>query len=188
MAPVTPVGEPLSITAGSTATWTVSSATYPVAEGWALSYAFNGASTLSWSSGYVSNDGSTHTVTLPPAATLPLSPGRYEVTRIWTGSGSYAGQRFDEALPPLTIVADPATQRPGSRLAFAEKNLAAVEAAITARLCGDQPEEYEIGGRSVTKIPIAELRKIRSELAAEVFRLRNPGTMRSTYVRFTVPV
>lgn len=188
MAPTIPVGEPTSLVAGSTAKWTLSSGTYPVSEGWALSYAFNGASTLAWSSGYVTDDGSTFTVTLSASVTGKLTPGTYEATRIWTGSGSYAGEVYREPLDPILVVADPAQQGPGDRLAFAEVNLKHVEVAITTRLCGDEPEEYEIGGRSVTKMSLAELKKTRAELRSEVWRLRNPGKpYRQIAVRFTVP-
>lgn len=188
MAPVIPTGEPTTITAGSTVKWAVVSGTYPASEGWALSYAVNGASTLLWSAGYVTDDGTTYTVTLPASATATLVAGVHELTRIWTGSGSYAGEVYREALPPVTVVADPSTQGPGDRLAFAEQNLAYVEAAITARLKGDVPQEYQIGGRSVTKMSLADLRSMRRDLRAEVWQLRNPGqAFRSTYVRFTVP-
>ena len=137
MAPITPTIEPTTATSGSTWTWTAYSSDYPVSEGWALSYVITGVRSLVWSTGYVTNNGTTHTVVIPPAATLPLTAGRYEVTRIWTGSSTYAGIRYDEALPPLTVVADPVTAADGSRVTFAETNLAAVEAAITARLAGD---------------------------------------------------
>ena len=187
MAPVTPTSEPTQATAGSSWIWTVASTTYPVSEGWTLSYVIAGVRTLAWSAGYVASSGETRTVTIPTTATAPLLPGRYEVTRVWTGSGAYSGQRFDEALPPLVVAGDPAAASPGSQVTFAEANLAHVERAITARLCGDQPEEYEIGGRSVTRMSLPELKKTRATLQAELWRLRNPGKSgRTVYVQPTV--
>jgi hypothetical protein len=187
MAPIIPLVEPTLATSGSTWKWTTASAAYPVSEGWALSYVIAGVRSLVWSTGYVANDGTTHTITIPPAATLPLLTGRYEITRVWTGSGTYSGVRYTEALPALTVLPDPATVQDGDRVTFAETNLAAVEAALTARLAGDQPEEYSIGGRSVKKISIPELRSMRTALQAELWKARNPGVVRQRSVRFTVP-
>jgi hypothetical protein len=186
MAPITPSIEPTAATAGSTWLWTASSSDYPVSEGWALSYAILGSSKLTWVAGYVTNDGVTHTVTIPATVTTLFAAGRYEVTRIWTGSGTYAGKVYSESCPPLTVAADPSIASPGDRVAFAEANLWAVESAITARLAGDQPEEYAIGGRSVTKIPLTELFALRGQLSSELWKLRNPAAgNRTLAVRFS---
>jgi hypothetical protein len=186
MAPITATIEPTTATAGSTWIWTVESPTYPVSEGWALSYAILGGSKLLWSASYVANDGTTHTVTIPATITAAFTAGRYEVTRIWTGSSTYAGRVEFEACEPLNVAANPSLAAPGDRVAFAEANLAAVEAAITARLAGDQPEEYAIGGRSVTKMKIGELIAIRGKLSSELWKLRNPGVgNRTLAVRFS---
>lgn len=187
MAPIVPTSEPIAATAGATWTWTTSSSTYPVSEGWALSYVFAGASTLPWSTGYVTDDGATHTVTIPATVTALLSAGRYEVTRKWTGSATYADRIDLEALAPLAVAVNPLLVAPGDRVTFAEANLAAVEAAITARLAGDQPEEYAIGGRSVRKIDLKELRAMRTSLQSELWKARNPGVVRQHVVRFSVP-
>lgn len=188
MAPITPTTEPTIATAGATWPWTVAPTTYPISEGWALSYAVVGAGKLLWDDAWVTDDGATHTVTVPYTATAALAAGRYEITRIWTGSSTYAGRVDLEPCPPLTVAPDPTTAAPGDRVLFAEANLAAVEKAITARLAGDQPEEYTIGGRSVRKIDLKQLQAMRGALSAEVWRLRNPGrAFRSMGVRFSVP-
>ncbi len=185
MAKVVPTVEPVQATAGSTWTWKHASAEFPVSEGWTLSYAIAGKSTLAWSASYISNDGTTHTVAIPASATASIEAGRYEITRIWTGSGSYSGQRFTEDLPPLTVLTDPGTVAPEDRLGFAEKNLAAVEAALSARYAGDEPEEYQIGNRSVRKMSLLDLKRTRAELHAEIRALR--GERRSLHVRFLRP-
>jgi hypothetical protein len=153
-----------------------------------LSYAIAGKSALVWNSGWVTNDGSTFTVIVPFATTGALEAGRYEVTRIWTGSGTYSGVKYFERLDPLTIMPDASTAMPGDRTTFAEINLAYVEAAISARLSGDEPEEYTIGGRSVRKMTLADLKAMRATLQNELFRLRHPGTgYASLAVTFTRP-
>ena len=188
MAPTVPSVEPTVAAAGSTWTWTASSTEYPVSEGWVLSYSVAGVDVPTWSTGWISNDGSIHTVTIPYGTTATLRPGRYELSRIWTGASAYSGVRYVEALPPLTVTANPSTVAPGDRVAFAEANLAAVEAALTARYAGDQPEEYSIGGRSVKKMSVADLEKSRGRLQAELWRLRHPWIgHRSLAVEFTRP-
>lgn len=180
--------EPTTATAGATWTWSVSSSTYAAADGWALSYAILGTSKLLWDDAYVATSGETRTVTIPTTATAPFAAGRYEVTRIWTGSGTYANRVDFEPCDPLTVAANPTTAAPGDRVAFAEANLAAVEAAIAKRLKNDEPEEYTIGGRSVRKIDLKQLYAMRGSLSAELWRLRNPGrAFRSMGVRFSVP-
>jgi hypothetical protein len=183
MAPPVPTTEPTQATAGSTMTWRHASGTYPVSEGWTLSYSLNGVSKLTWSAGWVAADG--QTVTIPAASTAVLKAGRYEFTRIFTGSGLFAGQRYTETLPSLSITADPATQAPGAAVATAETNLVAVEAAIARRVAGDEPVEYTIGGRSVTKMSMKELMQLRAMFLAEIRRLS--GRARTRVVRFTQP-
>lgn len=180
---------PTTATAGDTWQWTASSPDFPVSEGWTLSYVIAGVSVLTWDASWVTDDGTEYTVEVPSTATAVLSPGRYEVTRVWTGTSTYAGQRFTETEAPLTVLADPGAVAPGDRVAFAETNLAAVQAAITARLAGDQPEEYTIGNRSVKRMSLAELYAMRTKLQDELRALRAPATPRRTIaVRFARPV
>jgi hypothetical protein len=66
-----------------------------------------------------------------------------------------------------------------------ERTLAVVEAAISGRLTSDI-QTYQIAGRSVSKIPILELRQIRGELRAAIWRQNNPGQLGVPYkVTFT---
>jgi hypothetical protein len=183
MAPPVPNIEPVQATAGSTWRWKWASATYPVSEGWTLSYSLNGVSRLTWSAGWVAADGAT--ITIPATSTAVIKAGRYELTRVWTGSGTYSGQVFTEPLDALTVTANPATVAAGVAVSFAETNLAAVKAAITARLAGDQPVEYSIGGRSVVKMSLLELQQVRVSLEAELRRIN--GQRRTIAIRFTQP-
>lgn len=66
-----------------------------------------------------------------------------------------------------------------------ERTLVVVEAAISGRLTADI-QAYQIAGRSVSKIPIEELRTIRGELKAAIWRQNNPGQLGVPYkVAFT---
>jgi hypothetical protein len=49
-----------------------------------------------------------------------------------------------------------------------EKDLAAVQAAIRAKIAGGDVQEYSIGGRSLKKIPVADLIALENKLKADV--------------------
>lgn len=136
-----------------------------MAEGFSLSYAVLGASKLTWDATWVSSSVSTHTVTIPATATADLAAGRYEITRIWTGSSGTAGQVYTAKLSPLTVEANPATAGAGDRQTWEEKTLAVVEAVLSGRVT-DDIAMYQIGGRTVSKLPLQELVALRSSLRA----------------------
>jgi len=180
MAPITPTIEPSSVTAGATWRWDMSSSTYP-SDTYTLSYAIRGRDALVWSAAWAVDTDGVWAVTIPAATTALITAGAYEITRVWTNGAVV----YLEQLPTLTVAPNPLTAAPGDRVAFAEANLAAVEKAITARLAGDQPEEYMIGGRSVKRMTLLDLKKTRRELQDEVFRLRSGGQTRRRLIRFT---
>jgi len=69
----------------------------------------------------------------------------------------------------------------------AQTMLAAIEAVLEGRITADI-EQYSIAGRSITKIPIAELLKLRSYYKAEAVReqradMISSGEVLSTNVR-----
>lgn len=186
MAPTIPTGEPTTVTAGSTWTWKLSHTTYPVSEGWALSYAINGVGKLAWSASYVASSGTDHTVTIPAANTADLPPGTYEFFRVWTGSGGTAGQVYTEALPRLAVLANPQTAGAGDRQSWEEKTLAVIETVLSGRIT-DDIAMYQIGGRTVSKIPFNELVAMRAALRQAV-QFQRTGTLgqRIAY-SFTAP-
>ena len=170
-------GEPTTVTAGNTWTWTRSFPNYaPTETGgtWTLSYAILGADKLVWDASWVSSSGGVWTVTIPAASTTTLTAGTYQWTAILTGGSGYAGQRFTPAAGVFTVAANPATLKAGDTLSSAAKNLALVEAALEGRLTADM-QSYSIGGRSVTAIPVSELYALRAQFRNELWRERNPG-------------
>lgn len=141
---------------------------------------------LPWDASYVDTSAGTFAVTIPATATANLPAGRYRWTAIVTGGGGYNGQRFTPESGVLTVTADPSQQGAGDAQTFAEKNLAAVEAVLDGRITADV-EAYQIGGRSVTAIPIGQLMALRARLRDEVWRERNPGQpLPGVKVAFTV--
>lgn len=168
MAPTVPSREPTATVAGMTWSWTLASSTYPPSEGWTLSYSIVGPSVLGWDPVWVSTVPSgDYAVTIPATATTGLLPGQYRVMRIW----SRGAERYAEHVPRLLVTADP-TAPVDSAQSADERALAAVQAAIAARLAGDEPEEYTIGSHSVRRLSLQTLTQLEQRLRAAVWRAR----------------
>lgn len=180
MAPTIPSSEPTEARAGDSWRWRHSHPDYPISEGWALSYSFRGPDAPIWQSSWVSNDGSQFTVVIPATETTLWTAGRYAVTRHYTGSGTYAGQAFSEALDPLLVAANPANQAAGATTSHAETMLPLVEAAIQG-LVSFGSKEYSIGGRTFRRNDLGELYRLRRLYRAEVRALRYPGRSAPRY-------
>lgn len=176
MAPTIPVGEPTSVTAGDSWVFKQSFAEYPVSEGWTLAYAFAGPGEIVTATSEVTDDGSaTYTVTIPAARTdIPV--GTYRWVATMTGTGSYAGQRYTVRAGMVEVCANVAAAESETLWDPDEKLLAAIDAVIYGRVT-DDVQEVTIGGRSIVKIPIAELFAIKARLERRVFMLRNGGAM-----------
>lgn len=173
MAPQIPTSVPACPVAGDTWQWTTSFADYPVSEGWALSYAITGVDALEWDSAWVTDDGSTFSVTIPDESTR-LAAGAYQWAAILTGSGTYAGQRFTGARGLLSVLPDPTDLVDGAGQPYAEKMLAIIETAIAGAAPGALTS-YTIGGRSVELMSGEEHRRWRGYFRTELYRYRNPG-------------
>jgi hypothetical protein len=68
----------------------------------------------------------------------------------------------------------------GAFATFEEQQLAVIEAVLAGRITSGI-ESYQIAGRSVTKIPIPDLMKMRGMLRAAVWRQDNPGKLGVPY-------
>jgi hypothetical protein len=180
-----PSCEPTALTAGDSATWTFADVNYSSAT-FTLSYALIGTQDkLVWNPAWVTTkpDGS-FLVFLPMTALANLCGGAYRFTRFLTDGTT----GLTTELAPLTLAPNPALQDIGtSPAARLERDIAALTQAINARLCGDQPEEYAIGGMSVKKIPVDSLQRMRTSAQNALWRLTHPGQRRQQVVRFTVP-
>lgn len=90
----------------------------------------------------------------------------------------------------LTVEPSAASSAAGAFQSFEEKQLAWIEAAITARSAGTSSpdiEAYHIAGRSVSKMSLADLYKLRGTLRAVVWRMQHPGKLSvPRRVRFNV--
>ena len=166
MTPPIPSSEPNSIFAGDTCKWSKTISDYPSSDGWTLTYSFRGPSQLA--DVQASTSGSGYLVTIAAALTEVLQSGTYT----WAARVSKAGETYTVARGVFSLV-----EVEGALVvSHNAKMLAAIEAALEGRVLVDM-EQYTIGGRMVTKIPVKELTALRGMYAAKVWRDKNPGNI-----------
>ena len=143
--------EPKKLTAGVTWEWTKTLSDYPASE-WTLSYYLrkNGTGINTFNA---TADGDTHSVTVSAVVSGACAVGVYDFIGIVT-KGTEKHVVFDgivEVLPNPTASAayDPRTH--------ARRVLDLIEAAMEGRIPNGM-ESYTIGGRSINKISIPDLR------------------------------
>lgn len=158
-----PTNEPQSLRAGDTWKWTRTFADYPAGT-WTLKYRFKNAA------GYfeivAAAAGTDHAVTVAAATTAAYAAGRY-TWMAWVETGA---EKFTVDTGTLEVNPDyRASTAAYDGRSHARKMLDAIEAWLEAR--DPAVAEYEIAGRRMKYIPIAELVKLRSryqlELAAQ---------------------
>jgi hypothetical protein len=150
-------GEPSRLTAGDFWTWRRDdlAADYPPTA-FALSYALaaegGGASSIIAATGGAEG----YLVEIAPATSAAFAPGRYAwralVTRVADGARISVGSGV------LTVDPDPATAT-GDRRSVNRRILDALEARLAGRIEKDA-ESYTIEGRSVARMPIAEVERL----------------------------
>lgn len=141
-------------------------------EGWVLAYAIKGISALDWDASWVTDDGAEWTVTVPATATRDLGEGVYE----WAAAVTLSGARYTVLAGSFHVEPNLELAQAGDRRSHAEKTLAVINAALEGRLTADI-QFYQIAGRTVSKIQIAELLKLRSHYTAMVYREQHPGRL-----------
>lgn len=162
-----PTTEPAELRAGDTWEWRREdlAADYP-ASAWTLTYRFKNAA-----GGFeviAAADGDAFAVTVAAATTAAYAAGTYAwaaqvvsgATKKTVDSGTF------KVLPNL--FAGQATAASDQRT-HARKTLEAVEAVIEGRASLDQ-EEFQIGGRMLKRMPIADLLRFRAFYKGEVDR------------------
>ncbi len=185
MAPSIPAGVPSSLIAGTTWRFTVASESFPPAEGWALTIKLSGARSGTLTAATPAPTDVLYTFTVAADATVLYPAGRYG----WVMLAILAGDVWQVDSGTLDIASIGAADGADGRV-FAEKQLAAVEAEIAARFAGtagSAHENYTIGGRSITKISIADLQTMRARLSVELERIRNGGALPPYEVTFGRP-
>jgi hypothetical protein len=158
---------------------------------WALSWYFNGPTTLTvsstaYSGGWETSLTSAQTTALTAAATS-AQPNYY-----WQATASYGALKVTIGTGTLLIAKNLATATAGyENRSQAEQDLAAVQTEIRARVSGGATVEYQIGTRRLRKEPMTALLELESRYKLIVAKERQAqaianglGDPRNTYVRF----
>ena len=186
MAPVTPTGEPTQIIAGDSVRWRIADhADYPNSESWSLKYELVGVNTLPIAPTFqTSGDDENHwLIDIPTTDTDDLDAGRYELVKRFVGAGSFAGREETVDRFVLAVRTNPRTAVDGAFQTHAERTLEVIEAALEGRLSKDL-ESYQIAGRSISKIPVETLMKMRGRYAGLVKQERTGRLTRRHLTRF----
>lgn len=175
VAPIIPTTVPTSFPAGTTVKFSRSLTEYLPSDGWGYTIYLNGL-TQKFSKAAAVDDDGVFQITFDPSDTASLVPGPYRYAERLTNATTH--DVYDLNGDELVIVIEPnvASAAAGAFNTWEERTLGIVEAAIAGRLTADL-QAYQIAGRSISKIPIQELRTIRGQLRAAVWRQNNPGRL-----------
>lgn len=172
-APV-PSSVPASVRAGDTVAWRIAAPLFPAGAGWSLEYTLiNADRKISIDS---AADGDAHLVNVPAATSASWIAGGYEwVCRATDGTAVHT-----IAAGNIDIKPNLAAHVAIDTRSHAVKTLAAIEAWIEGHDLA--VAEYQIAGRVMKYIPIAELIKLRDQYRREV--RGQSGQSGRVYVRF----
>jgi hypothetical protein len=145
---------------------------------WNYQLLLAGAQVLSVA-GTADPDGMSFLVEATPAQTAKLNtrrtPEAYSyVERLTATDGS--GEIYDVRSGRIMVNPNLALLNPGDALTHEERTLRIIEAKLENRLAADL-ENYSIAGRSISRIPVQELIKLRGTYANIVWKQRNPGKL-----------
>jgi hypothetical protein len=160
---------PRSFTAGTTVKFTLSFSDYPADAGWNLAFFLAGLNVIEPVSGVA--NGSAFDVTLSATASGKLQAGNYQ----WQVLVTKSGETYLAAAGVLEVLPNIASAKAGDLQTWEERTLQVVEAVLEDRLPADQ-QAYQIAGRAVTKMPIAELMNLRAALKNAVRAQKAPGS------------
>ncbi len=163
---------PSSFAAGTTVKLRRSLADFPASAGWTYELFLRGAGALDADG---TADGDDFLVTIPATGaggTAGLAAGTYR----WLERLTKAGEVYDGDTGVVAVTIDLGAAAAGDAQTHAERSLALIEAAIEGRI-PEGMESYQVAGRAVSKIPIADLVKLRGLYAAQVATDRNGGQL-----------
>ncbi len=170
---------PAKITAGDTVSWTedataAADGTSIGSADYGLSFSFRGTGSGINVTGSASGTGwqlslnATQTAAMNTTGALAQWYWQAYATKTSDSTRRQVGDGRLIVLPNFAALTDNAFDGRSQ----AEKNLAAIETEINARITGSLTVEYTIGNRSLKKEPMTELLKLRSNLRLQVARER----------------
>ena len=153
--------EPEKLTSGVTWKWKKTVSDYPASE-WTLTYYLrkDGATATSFSA---TADGDTHLVTVTAATTAGYAAGVYDIV----GVVVKAAEKYVVYDGIFEVLTNPATAGAYDPRTHARRVLDLIEAAMEGRIPNGM-ESYTIGGRSINKIPLNQLRELYEKYAQDV--------------------
>ena len=145
--------EPEKLTSGVTWKWKKTISDYPASE-WTLSYYLrkDGATATSFSA---AADGDSYLVTVAAATTAAYASGIYDFIG-WVIKGTEKFEIFNSMIEVLPNPTNSSSYDPRSH---ARRVMELLEAAMEGRVPNGM-ESYSIGGRSINKIPLNQLREL----------------------------
>ena len=146
--------EPEKLTAGVTWKWKKTISDYPASE-WVLTYYLrkSGVTATSFSA---AADGDSYLVTVAAATTAAYASGVYDFIG-WVVKGTEKFEVFNSVIEVLPNPTNTSAYDPRSH---ARRVMELIEAAMEGRIDAGQMESYSIGGRSISKIPLNQLREL----------------------------
>lgn len=156
MAATIPTIEPYEATAGDTWKWDKTLADYKPSDSWGLTYSFRSKTGTGFNvtaSANSANDG--WNIVVPAASTTEFTAGIYD----WQAYVTKSTERFMVDSGKLTITQNLTASVTGSTTdlrSHAQKIVDTIQGVLEGRMDSDV-ENYSIGGRSISKIPVAEL-------------------------------
>jgi hypothetical protein len=180
-----PYEEPTKFAAGDRVQWKRTLATYPVSEGWTLTYYLRGNFAEGVEDIAAATDGNDYSVDLLPAVTAEFIPGVYHYQAFVAKSGDRKLVAWGkiEVTPNFTELSQPYDGRTHAR-----RCLDSINAVLEGRATHDQQRYVmQAVGRSVDKMPIADLLKFRDYFLAEVKgeeAATNGGKGKNVLIRF----
>jgi len=181
----TPENVPSDLVLGDTWVWTRDLTDYPATTYTAVWYLENKDGVISVTP---SASGSTFSATVAAATTATYAAGEYRWRLVVTKISDSTRTSVESGW--VSVLANPAAAGKYDWRSHARRTLDAIEAVIEGRASSDQ-ESMSIAGRSLSRIPIAELLKFRdyykqevgSEKAAEAVAA-GLGNPKRIFVRF----
>lgn len=179
--------EPTELVVGDRVQWTKSLADYPAtAEGWTLTYYLRANLPGGQINLTATASGQDFAIDVAPSESSTWTPGTY----FWEGYVSKSGSRYKIGEGTITLQPDfSAIELPFDGRTHARKTLDAINAVIEGRATTDvQRYVMQAVGRSIDKMPIADLLKFRDYYLAEVKKEESAvtgGRGKNIFIRFT---
>lgn len=176
-----PTTEPTQVVAGTNWFWDITDSDYPPSDGWTLSYALRGASDALDITAVTSELGDYYEIREDAYDSQELAAGLYHWARYVENGDGDRHERGRGTLRILTDFAAAATYQ-----THEQRVLAVLDAAVEGRLTTDM-EQFSIRGRAVTRIPMAELLKLRGQYRVMVRRQSGVPLIRGIETAFNAP-